>query len=296
VILVSGRLPGHRAPSPAGRFRCCCSNCRPNRSGYLQQAPGPGGRGGSRWARRPISQVSTWAGSDERGRYDTGPVLLAGGRALPMSGRRCIQAQEAEHQAIAWSRHRPAGAKTAVGWCRCGCAWWASCGDGSLARPGMPWDCQQVGRREKGARVAEATAADYAWFKVRSSNMVWIPRRRRCGSRGGWETVAGAATARTGTAPSPPMPAGLALSGRLATVPGSYQSFYQGMARAILGHGPVPVPEARNTIWMIKCALKSRREGRPVKVRRTQAALRRYRPIAAKIILRSIQTSWQGFT
>jgi len=52
-------------------------------------------------------------------------------------------------------------------------------------------------------------------------------------------------------------------------VPGSYQSFYQGMARAILGQGPVPVPaqEARNTIWMIECALRSNREGRVITVR-----------------------------
>src|SRR6266536_1885952 len=35
----------------------------------------------------------------------------------------------------------------------------------ALARPGIPGDCQQVGRREKGARVAKATAADYAWLK-----------------------------------------------------------------------------------------------------------------------------------
>jgi scyllo-inositol 2-dehydrogenase (NADP+) len=62
---------------------------------------------------------------------------------------------------------------------------------------------------------------------------------------------------------------GLALSGRLASVPGSYQSFYQGMARAILRQGPVPVPaqEARDTVWMIECALKSSREGRAVEVR-----------------------------
>src|SRR6266545_566736 len=29
----------------------------------------------------------------------------------------------------------------------------------------MPEECQQVGRRGKGARVAAATAADYAWWK-----------------------------------------------------------------------------------------------------------------------------------
>jgi scyllo-inositol 2-dehydrogenase (NADP+) len=62
---------------------------------------------------------------------------------------------------------------------------------------------------------------------------------------------------------------GLGLTGRLATVPGSYESFYEGMARAILGEGRVPVlaEEARNTIWMIECALKSSRDGRVLAVR-----------------------------
>ena len=34
--------------------------------------PWPGGRDGSRWARRAASQASTSAGSDERGQYDNG--------------------------------------------------------------------------------------------------------------------------------------------------------------------------------------------------------------------------------
>src|SRR6266545_8154774 len=34
--------------------------------------PRPGGRGGSRWARRLTSQVRTSTGSDERGQYDNG--------------------------------------------------------------------------------------------------------------------------------------------------------------------------------------------------------------------------------
>jgi hypothetical protein len=40
------------------------------------------------------------------------------------------------------------------------------------------------------------------------------------------------------------------------------------MAAAILGEGQVPVPpeEARNTIWMIECALCSSREGRVIQV------------------------------
>jgi scyllo-inositol 2-dehydrogenase (NADP+) len=62
--------------------------------------------------------------------------------------------------------------------------------------------------------------------------------------------------------------AGLDLTGRLASVPGAYEAFYAGMATAILGQGPVPVPpeEARNTIWMIECALRSSREGRVIQV------------------------------
>jgi len=63
--------------------------------------------------------------------------------------------------------------------------------------------------------------------------------------------------------------AGLEVTGELATLPGSYQSFYRGMAGAILGEGPVPVAaqEARNTIWIIECALQSSREGRTVAIR-----------------------------
>jgi scyllo-inositol 2-dehydrogenase (NADP+) len=63
--------------------------------------------------------------------------------------------------------------------------------------------------------------------------------------------------------------AGLEVTGRLATLPGSYQSFYLGMAGAILGEGPVPVAaaEARDTTRMIECALQSSREGRVVAVR-----------------------------
>jgi scyllo-inositol 2-dehydrogenase (NADP+) len=59
---------------------------------------------------------------------------------------------------------------------------------------------------------------------------------------------------------------GLEVTGRVATVPGSYQTFYREMAAAIRGAGPVPVPaeEARNTIRVLECALRSSREGRTV--------------------------------
>jgi scyllo-inositol 2-dehydrogenase (NADP+) len=62
--------------------------------------------------------------------------------------------------------------------------------------------------------------------------------------------------------------AGLELQGRLASVPGAYQSFYAAMAAAIAGRGPVPVPpaEARATILVIEHALRSSREGRVVEL------------------------------
>jgi scyllo-inositol 2-dehydrogenase (NADP+) len=56
---------------------------------------------------------------------------------------------------------------------------------------------------------------------------------------------------------------GLASVGRLATVPGSYESFYRGVASAILEGGPVPVSgvDAAATIRVLECALVSSREG-----------------------------------
>jgi scyllo-inositol 2-dehydrogenase (NADP+) len=62
--------------------------------------------------------------------------------------------------------------------------------------------------------------------------------------------------------------AGLEVTGRLATLPGSYQSFYRGMAGAILGEGRVPVAaeEARDTVRILEDALRSSREGRVVAV------------------------------
>jgi scyllo-inositol 2-dehydrogenase (NADP+) len=56
---------------------------------------------------------------------------------------------------------------------------------------------------------------------------------------------------------------GLACTGRLASVPGAYGSFYREMAAAVRGDGPVPVPaeQARNTIRVIECALRSSSDG-----------------------------------
>ncbi len=57
-------------------------------------------------------------------------------------------------------------------------------------------------------------------------------------------------------------------TGRLASVPGAYESFYRDMAAAIRGEGPVPVPatQARDTIRVIECALGSSRDGRAVAI------------------------------
>jgi scyllo-inositol 2-dehydrogenase (NADP+) len=62
--------------------------------------------------------------------------------------------------------------------------------------------------------------------------------------------------------------AGLEGRGRLASVPGAYQTFYAGMADAVAGDGPVPVAaeEARDAIMVIEHALASAREGRVVGV------------------------------
>jgi scyllo-inositol 2-dehydrogenase (NADP+) len=62
--------------------------------------------------------------------------------------------------------------------------------------------------------------------------------------------------------------AGLEVSGRLATLPGSWQVFYRGMADAVLGEGRVPVAAegASDTVRVIELALQSSREGRVVGV------------------------------
>ncbi len=60
--------------------------------------------------------------------------------------------------------------------------------------------------------------------------------------------------------------AGLASTGRLASVPGSYQVFYREMAAAVRGEGAVPVPpqQARDVIRVIESATASSRDGRVV--------------------------------
>jgi scyllo-inositol 2-dehydrogenase (NADP+) len=60
--------------------------------------------------------------------------------------------------------------------------------------------------------------------------------------------------------------AGLASTGRLASVPGSYEVFYREMAAAVREEGPVPVPpeEARDVVRVIECAMTSSRDGRVV--------------------------------
>ncbi|CAN5381279.1 oxidoreductase [soil metagenome] len=59
---------------------------------------------------------------------------------------------------------------------------------------------------------------------------------------------------------------GLPVHARVETLPGSYETFYQGIAGAILEGAPAPVSaaEARNTIAVIEAALQSSREGRIV--------------------------------
>jgi scyllo-inositol 2-dehydrogenase (NADP+) len=62
---------------------------------------------------------------------------------------------------------------------------------------------------------------------------------------------------------------GLQLIGRLATLPGAWPTYYRQMACAIHGQGPVPVtPQtARDTVWVLECALRSSRQGRVVRLR-----------------------------
>ncbi|NMM27233.1 MAG: oxidoreductase [Glaciimonas sp.] len=59
---------------------------------------------------------------------------------------------------------------------------------------------------------------------------------------------------------------GLHISGKLESLPGSYQSYYAGINNAIRGNGPVPVSaaEALQVIKVIECAMLSSKEGRVI--------------------------------
>jgi len=59
---------------------------------------------------------------------------------------------------------------------------------------------------------------------------------------------------------------GLVSTGRLASVPGSYEVFYRAMAAAVRGDGPVPVPpeQARDVVRVIERAIVSSRAGNVV--------------------------------
>lgn len=59
---------------------------------------------------------------------------------------------------------------------------------------------------------------------------------------------------------------GLHISGKLESLPGSYQSYYAGISEAIRGKGPVPVAaaDALQVIKVIECAMLSSKEGRVV--------------------------------
>ncbi len=61
---------------------------------------------------------------------------------------------------------------------------------------------------------------------------------------------------------------GLPMHARVETLPGSYETFYAGIARAIQEGTPVPVAatDARNTIAVIEAAMRSSREGRAVRL------------------------------
>lgn len=56
----------------------------------------------------------------------------------------------------------------------------------------------------------------------------------------------------------------LAVKGKVSTLPGSYEAFYQGIVEAILHDKPLPVSpgDARNTIRIIEAARRSQEEQR----------------------------------
>jgi scyllo-inositol 2-dehydrogenase (NADP+) len=77
---------------------------------------------------------------------------------------------------------------------------------------------------------------------------------------------------------------GLPVTGRLATIPGAWPTFYRQMACAIHGQGPVPVDPrtARDVVWVLECAVRSSRQGRVVRLQRSghdaRAPTLRHRP------------------
>jgi scyllo-inositol 2-dehydrogenase (NADP+) len=58
----------------------------------------------------------------------------------------------------------------------------------------------------------------------------------------------------------------LTIDGKVPTLPGHYETFYQGMVAAITQDSPAPVNphDARNTIRVIECALQSSKEQRAI--------------------------------
>lgn len=76
--------------------------------------PCPGGRDGTRWARRPASQASTSAGSDERGPYDhRDQIFMAASRPCLGSGPRQYSAELlGKELRQVWAPGLPAGSLT----------------------------------------------------------------------------------------------------------------------------------------------------------------------------------------
>jgi hypothetical protein len=70
VLEIPTARPARRYDSPSRMTAATASKRTSSDSGGVP--PWPGGRGGSRGARRPASQASTRAGSEERGQYDNG--------------------------------------------------------------------------------------------------------------------------------------------------------------------------------------------------------------------------------
>ncbi len=70
VLEMPTTRAARRYDSPSRTTAATASRRTSSDSGRVP--PCPGGRGGARWASRAASQASTWAGSDERGRYANG--------------------------------------------------------------------------------------------------------------------------------------------------------------------------------------------------------------------------------